>query len=278
MNNIFILPNGNNIPNIGFGTWTLREGEHTVEVIKSAIDAGYRHIDTAAMYENEVSVGRAVRECGLPREELFITSKLANPNRSYESAHIAFNQTLERLGLDYVDLFLIHWPVSRKGAENWEERNLETWRAFIEIYKSGRARAIGVSNFLPHHLEALMKTEVYPMVDQIEFHPGYIQEETLRFCHSHGICTQAWSPLGRAAVLEDETLKAIAAKYGKSTAQLSIRWCMQHAVLPLPKSQDPSRMRENIDVYDFIISNEDMNTIDALPQLGYSGQHPDERS
>ncbi len=277
MKNIFILPNGNPIPNIGFGTWTLTEGDQAVDVIKTAIDAGYRHIDTAGMYNNEVSVGRAVRECGIPREELFVTSKLANPMRGYREALEAFDESMNRLGLDYLDLYLIHWPATKKNFENWIEINLNTWRAFTELYHAGRVRAIGVSNFLPHHLEALMGTEVYPMVDQIEFHPGYHQDDILRFCHSHGICVQAWSPLGRGGVLGDETLRAIAQKYGKSTAQLCIRWCMQHAVLPLPKSQNTARIIENINVYDFIISDEDMAAIDAIPMLGYSGLHPDER-
>ena len=276
MKQIFTLPNGNTIPNIGFGTWQSKDGEVCEAAVRAAIEAGYRHIDTAAAYGNEASVGKAVRECGIAREELFITSKLPNKMRGYESAFAAFDATMEKLGLDYLDLYLIHWPASHHRFENWREINLDTWRAMTELYKAGRIRAIGVSNFLPHHLEALMETEVAPMVDQIEFHPGHMQTETVRFCHSHGICVEAWSPLGTGRMLTNETLLELAAKYGRSAAQICIRWCMQHAVLPLPKSVTPSRIAENLDVYDFLLTDADMAAIDALPDFGYSGNHPDE--
>ncbi len=276
MKQIFTLPNGRQIPNIGFGTWQLQDGEVAENAVKAAIDAGYRHIDTAAGYGNETSVGKAVRASGVARGELFITSKLPNNMRGYKTTFEAFDSTMEKLGLDYLDLYLIHWPASHHRFENWEQINLDTWRAMTELYKAGKIRAIGVSNFMPHHLAALMETEVYPMVDQIEFHPGHMQTELRRFCNSHGISVEAWSPLGRGSMLTSETLLALGAKYEKSAAQICIRWCMQHAAIPLPKSVTPSRIAENIDVYDFILSDEDMAIIDALPDFGYSGKHPDE--
>ena len=277
----FTLPNGNFIPAIGFGTWQAAEGEICVSSVKCALESGYRHIDTAAAYGNEASVGRAIREFlaehpEVKREDIFVTSKLWNKERGYDTTHRAFEATMSAFALDYIDLYLIHWPASASRFEDWEQINLDTWRAMTELYKAGRVRAIGVSNFLPHHLRALMETEIMPMVDQIEFHPGYMQAETLRLCHSNAILVEAWSPLGTGKVLGDETLGSIAAKYGKSTAQLCIRWCMQHGTLPLPKSVTPARIAQNLDVEDFIISDADMAAIDALPAIGYSGHHPDE--
>ena len=271
----FKLNNGIEIPCVGFGTWQTPDGETAVNSVKAALEAGYRHIDTAAVYGNEVSVGKALAESGINRSEIFVTSKLWNACRGYESTFAAFEETLKKLELDYLDLYLIHWPANKLQFENWDQINLDSWKAMTELYKAGKIRAIGVSNFLPHHLESLVKTEVVPAINQIEFHPGYMQKETVDFCKAHGIVVEAWSPLGTGRMLSNETLIAIAAKYGKSAAQLCIRWCMQNGTLPLPKSVTPSRIFENTNVFDFVISDEDMATINAMEFCGGSGLHPD---
>lgn len=234
MSDSFILSNGCKIPCVGFGTWQTPDGDTAVSSVKAALNSGYKHIDTAAVYGNEKSVGTGIAESKVSREELFVTSKVWNKDRGYEKTIAAFNKTLEDLGLDYLDLYLIHWPANVKQFSNWDEINLETWRAMTKLYKEGKIRAIGVSNFLPHHLKSLMKTEIPPMVNQIEFHPGQMQNETVDYCKKHNMLVEAWSPLGTGRMLSNETLKEIAAKYNKSVAQLCIRWCLQNEVLPLP--------------------------------------------
>ena len=272
----FVLSNGYPIPCVGFGTWQTPDGDIATNAVKCAIQSGYRHIDAAAVYGNEVSVGKGIAEAGVPREELFITSKVWNTERGYEKTMAAFEKTLADLGLDYLDLYLIHWPASHHQFENWDELNLGTWKAMTELYKAGRVKAIGVSNFLPHHLESLLKTEVKPMFNQIEFHPGLMQSEVVEFCRSHGMLIEAYSPLGTGRMLTNETLMAIAAKYNKSVAHVCIRWVLQNGVLPLPKSITPSRIEDNTNVFDFVLSDEDMATINAMAYCGGSGNHPDQ--
>lgn len=271
----FKLNNGCSIPCLGFGTWQIPDGDTAVMAVKAALQHGYRHIDAAAVYGNEASVGKGIVTSGVNRKDIFLTSKVWNDKRGYENTLAAFEKTLADLHTDYLDLYLIHWPASASRFPDWENINLETWRAMTELYKAGRIRAIGVSNFLPHHLIALMQAEVSPMVNQIEFHPGQMQDETVSYCKQHSILVEAWSPLGTGKVLTNSFLASIAKKYEKSIAQLCIRWCLQNRILPLPKSVTPARIEENADVFDFVISEEDMTAIKDMPYFGGSGLHPD---
>lgn len=273
----FIMSNGNKIPCVGYGTYKTSD-EDVYEAVLSAIKGGYRHIDTAAFYKNEGGVGKAVRECGIAREELFVTSKVWNTDRGYEKTRRAFAETMDRLGLDYLDLYLIHWPANRKQfGEEAEKINADTWRALEELYEEGKIKAIGLSNFLPHHIEELMKTaKVKPMVDQIEFHPGWAQLAVSEYCQKNDIVVEAWSPLGRRDALDNKVLQEIAEKYGKSTAQVCLRWIMQHGILPLPKTVNPDRMAENADIFDFELTEEEIQQIDKLENLGGQCALPDE--
>ena len=270
----FTLSNGVEIPAVGYGTYLTSEKDDGT--VAAALAAGYRHFDTASFYGTEQALGDALKAAGVPREELFLTSKLWKDEMGYENALAAFERSLQKLGTDYLDLYLIHWPRTDDLTAEWRQLDRDTWRALEELYRAGRVRAIGVSNFLPHHLRSLMKTsEVMPMVNQIEFHPGYPQTYTVEFCKAHGILPEAWSPLGRTRVLQDERLAGIAAKYSKTVAQLCVRFALQCGVVPLPKSSSPARMQANLDVFDFVISDEDMDRILTLPQFGWSGLHPD---
>lgn len=276
MEKYFELENSVHIPSVGFGTWQTPDGATAIEAVRCAIEAGYRHIDAAAVYGNEKSVGEGIARSGINRRELFVTSKVWNTERGYDTTLRAFEQTLADLGLEYLDLYLIHWPATAHRFEDWQRINADTWRAMEKLYHDGRVRAIGVSNFLPHHLEALMdEAKEQPSVNQIEFHPGFMQTESVNFCKSCGIVVEAWSPLGTGRMLNNATLKTIAARYGKSVAQVCIRWALQHEVLPLPKSVTPSRIRENLDVFDFELSAADMRTIDRMEYFGGSGLDPD---
>lgn len=271
----FTLCNGVQIPCVGFGTWQTPDGETAVASVSEAIKVGYRHIDTAAIYENEISVGNAIKLSGVDRKDLFVTSKVWNTDRGYDKTMVAFEESMKRLDLEYLDLYLIHWPAIKKQFDDWNKINLSTWKALTELYRAGRIKAIGVSNFLPHHMDSLMQTEVQPMVNQIEYHVGQLQEQTVKYCHENNIVVEAWSPLGTGRMLNNEALIAIAEKYGRSVAQLCIRWCLQNGVLPLPKSVTPSRIYENSKVFDFVISDEDMNIINSMPYFGGSGHDPD---
>jgi len=266
------LYNGVCIPCIGFGTWQIPNGEVAVSAVKIAFSAGYRHIDTAAIYGNEESVGLAIRQSGVPREEIFVTSKLWNDAHSYKDAMNAFKQTMERLGLDYLDLYLIHWPNPVKYRNRWQDANAGTWKAFEELYKAGRIRSIGVSNFQIHHIEELLKTAaVVPMVNQIRLCPGDTQDDLVEYCREHNILIEAYSPLGTGLIFDVPEMKAMAEKYNKSIAQICIRWSLQMGFLPLPKSTNPERIKANSEVFDFELTQDDVKAIASLKGVcGYS--------
>ncbi|MEH7272515.1 aldo/keto reductase [Neobacillus vireti] len=255
------LHNGVNMPWLGLGVFKVEDGQEVVNSVKAALEVGYRSIDTAAIYGNEEGVGKAVAESGVPREELFITTKVWNANHGYEAALAAFDVSMEKLGLDYSDLYLIHWPLPSQG------KLVETWKALEKLYKDGRVRAIGVSNFKIHHLEEIIANcEIIPMVNQVEYHPRFNQREVHDFCKKHGIQLEAWSPLMQGGLLEEPNLVEIAKKYNKSTAQVIIRWDIQTGVVTIPKSVKAHRIAENADVFDFELSQEDMDKINELNQ------------
>ncbi len=273
----YTLHNGVRIPCIGFGTWQAPPGEVTKESVKTALRAGFRHIDTAACYGNEADVGAGIRESGIRREDVFLTTKHWITNRGYTKTIAAVEDSLKALGTGYIDLYLVHWPCTEKSNSNWKEINAATWRGFEKMYKDGKLRALGVSNYLPEHILALEESaELKPMVNQIEFHPGYYQPELVRWCRAHGILVEAWSPLGCGSVLHEPTLKKISEKYGKSVAQICIRFAIQSNVLPMPKSTHEERIISNADVFNFVISDDDMTAIMTVPPCGYSTYHPTE--
>ncbi|MFE4427220.1 aldo/keto reductase [Peribacillus butanolivorans] len=263
------LHNGVKMPQLGFGVFKVKNGSETVESVKKAIEVGYRSIDTAAVYENEEGVGQAIRESGISREELFITSKVWNTDQGYETTLQAFDDSLKRLGLEYLDLYLIHWP--------GKDKYLETWKALEKLYNEGKVKSIGVSNFHVHHLEKLLEnSEIKPVVNQIELHPLLTQVEIRDYCEKHDIKVEAWSPLGRGSLIEEPTINHIAKKHGKSSAQVLIRWHLQHEIVVIPKSITPSRIEENAQVFDFSLSLNEMNQIDALNKNERFGSNPDE--
>ena len=277
LSDCFTLSNGVKIPCVGFGTFKTPNGEVCVQSVKDAIRCGYRHIDTASAYGNEASVGKAIRECGVPREELFITSKLFNPDQGYESTLEAFDITMKLLGLEYLDLYLIHWPIPPAcHANDWKELNADTWRAFEKLYTDGRIRAIGLSNFIEHHIQNILDhCEIPPMVDQLEIHPGYDQAGTVAFCQAHNILPESWGPLCQGKAFGHPVLEAMAEKYGHSVSQICVRWCLQQGVLPLPKSVHANRIEQNAQVFDFQIDGEDMKAIANIEGIGRCGRHPD---
>lgn len=266
------LSNGVEIPCIGFGTWQTPNGDVAVSSVFGALEAGYRHIDTAQMYGNEESVGIAVKKSGIDRSDIFITTKLSNSVRGYRQTLDAVEQSLKKLDTAYIDLFLIHWPNPVKFRDRWQEANAETWRALEDLYDAGRIRSIGISNFRPHHIEELMKTaKIAPMVNQIRLCPGDTQDEVVDYCRARGMLLEAYSPLGVGKIFEVPEMRKLAEKYGKSVAQICIRWSLQRGYLPLPKSVTPSRIRENTEVFDFELSPEDVRLIaDMKGVVGYA--------
>ncbi|WP_339167992.1 aldo/keto reductase [Brevibacillus sp. FSL L8-0520] len=266
------LHNGVKMPWLGLGVFKVEEGPELVNAVKTAIVHGYRSVDTAAIYENEAGVGEGIREgmkeARIAREELFITSKVWNADLGYESTIAAYQASLDKLGLDYLDLYLIHWPVAGKYKE--------AWRALETLYKEGRVKAVGVSNFQIHHLEDLMKdAEIKPMVNQVEYHPRLTQKELQAYCQKHGIQLEAWSPLMQGQLLDNPVLQEIATKHGKSVAQIILRWDLQNGVVTIPKSTKAQRIVENATVFDFELTSEEMERIDSLNQNLRVGPDPD---
>ncbi|GAB6612953.1 MULTISPECIES: aldo/keto reductase [Bacillus] len=266
------LHNGVEMPWFGLGVFKVEDGPELVEAVKSAIKAGYRSIDTAAIYGNEKAVGEGIRagikEAGISREDLFITSKVWNSDQGYETTLAAYEESLKKLELDYLDLYLVHWPVEGKYKESW--RALET------LYKEERVRAIGVSNFQIHHLkDVLAGAEMKPMINQVEYHPRLTQKELQAFCKEQGIQMEAWSPLMQGQLLDNETLQEIADKYGKTTAQIILRWDLQNEVVTIPKSTKEHRIVANADIFNFELTKEDMEKIDALNENHRVGPDPD---
>jgi diketogulonate reductase-like aldo/keto reductase len=266
-----ILNNGVEIPQLGFGVWRI-PSEETKKAVLAALDAGYRHIDTAKLYDNEEGVGDAVRESGLDRDSVFLTTKVWNSDQGYDGTLRAFDASMGRLGFDVLDLYLIHWPLPGKGLA------ADTWRAMEKLYHEGRIRAIGVSNFHPHHLRALIDhADVVPTVNQVELHP-YLQQDELRAANTElGVATEAWAPLARGGeLLADPVITHLADKHGRTPAQVVLRWHVQLDTIVIPKSVTPSRIAENFDIFDFELDDEDMAAVAGLDKGRRTGAHPDE--
>jgi len=264
----FELHNGVKMPYFGLGVYLSEDGQEVINAVKWAIEAGYRHIDTASIYNNEEGVGEGLKQSGINREEVFVVSKVWNSDQGYESTLKAFNDSLERLNLDYLDLYLIHWPV--------KEKYKDTWRALEHLYREKKIRAIGVSNFLKHHLEDLLKSaEIVPMVNQMEFHPYLVQQDLIDYCNAHKIQYEAWSPMMQGRIFEMESIKKIGLKYGKSPAQVVLRWDLQKGVITIPKSAKKERIIDNAGLFDFELSNEDMTYLEGLEKGQRFGPDPD---
>ncbi|MEK4244597.1 aldo/keto reductase [Psychrobacillus sp. FSL K6-2684] len=269
--NFITLNNGLTMPQLGFGVWQVPNDEATAAV-STALEVGYRSIDTAMIYKNEHGVGKALKDSDVPREKLFITTKVWNSDQGYENTLRAFDESLERLGLDYVDLYLIHWPTPQF------DEYVETYKAMEKLYKEGRVKAIGVCNFEVEHLERLLKEcEIKPVLNQIECHPYLAQNEIKKFCAQHDIFVEAWSPLDQGGeVLQDETIQQIAKSHGKSPAQIVLRWHLQNNTIVIPKSVTPSRIEENFQVFDFELTNNEIELINNLNKDRRKGSHPNE--
>lgn len=273
------LNNGVEIPVVGFGTWQTPNGQVAKDAVLAALESGYRHIDTAAAYGNETSVGEAIKASGIKRNELFVTTKLWNSDHGYESTKKAIDKSLENLGLDYLDLYLIHWPNPVDMRENWAELNAESWRAMEEAVKAGKIRSIGISNFRKHHIDELLKTaEIKPAVNQNYLNPSDMQEDLVKYNNELGILNEAYSPLGTGGLLGNETVNAVAENYSKSAPQVLLRWSLQHGFLPLPKSVHAEYIKSNADIFDFELSEDDMKKLDGLHGATKMALDPDEAS
>ena len=271
------LNDGNTMPQIAYGTWRIENGNPTTEAVMQAMECGYRHIDAAAAYGNDFAVGKAIKKCGISREELFITNKLWNAYRGYDEAITACKRTLKLMKLEYLDAYLIHWPASSAVYDNWDEINSETWRGLEELKQEGLVKSIGVSNFLPHHLDALLRNAtVSPAMNQFEMHPGKNQAQLVSYCKEKGIVPVAWSPLGHGEVLSSPVILALSEKYGKTPAQICLKYVLQSGLCPVTRSVNKDRMQENLNIMGYELETEDMKKIDALEGVGNTGLHPDD--
>lgn len=272
----YISQNGMVIPSLGFGTYRMK-GKEAEESVRKALDVGYRLIDTASVYRNEAEVGKAIRESGVPRSEVLLTTKVWNADQGYNSTKKAFKESLERLGLDYIDIYLIHWPIVGEREELWVELNRQTWKAMEEFYHEGLVKAIGLSNFNPHHIESLLEVAtVKPIMNQIELYPGWMREEVVDYCHKQDIIVEAWGPISRGKLFEFDVIQELSKKHGRTPAQIVLRWHLQRDQLPIPKSSNPERMVENTKIFDFELSDEDMSKISAITEVTGTGRNPDD--
>ncbi len=272
----YYMHNGLGLPCVGYGSWRTPAGDICVNGVVAALNAGYRHIDTAAVYDNEESIGEGMRASGVARKDIFLTSKLWNCDQGRDRALKAFELSLKKLRTDYLDLYLIHWPVAYDFRSSYPKEMQESWRAMEELYQAGAVKAIGVSNFLVRHLKTLEEQQqIMPMVNQIELHVGYHQQETVDYCREMGIVLEAWSPICKGKAFKEPKLIEVAAKHGKTGAQVLLRWCLEKGYAPLPKSVTPSRIIENADIFDFFLDNEDMKKLDSIDSVGRLGSHPD---
>lgn len=279
MEDTYTLNNGVKIPVIGFGTWQTPDGDVAKKSVETAINVGFRHIDTAAIYGNEDSVGAGIKASGINRHDLFLTSKLWNADHGYDKTKKAIDRSLEKLDTDYLDLYLIHWPDPAPIRDHWEQANAESWQAMEEAVKAGKIRAIGVSNFRKKHLDALMKNaEIKPVVNQIMLNPSDLQPAVTKVNKEYHLLSEAYSPLGTGGMLGNETVKQVAAAVGKSPAQVLIRWSLQHGFLPLPKSVHSKYIKANTEVFDFVLSPEQMQQLDGLHGVSGLAQDPDTTS
>lgn len=261
---IYTMNDGQSIPAVGFGTY-LAKDEEVYQAVRTALEAGYRHIDTAALYGNEASIGQAIRDSGLPREEIFVTTKLWNDAHGYEEAQAALAASLERLQLDYVDLYLVHWPNPLAIRDRWQAANAATWRAMEELQAAGKIKSIGVSNFLPHHLEELAKTaRVTPAVNQVQLAPGAYQDEVVAYCREKGILLEAWAPLGQGELFEHPVLLEMAERYQTSVAKIALSWSWSQGFLPLPKSVTASRIVENLHFGEVVLEADDVERLKSI--------------
>ncbi|GAE93373.1 oxidoreductase [Gracilibacillus boraciitolerans JCM 21714] len=269
LTSVLKLNNGTEIPQIGLGVYKAEAGDEVYQAVKSALALGYRHIDTASLYANEEGVGQAIKDSDVPREEIFVTTKVWNDEQGYDETKAAFKRSLERLQMDYVDLYLVHWPVPGKFKE--------TYKALEDLYNEGKTKAIGISNFEPHHMEELLKdAKVKPVVNQVELHPQLQQREVRDFCEKHDIKVEAWAPLGKAQYFDHPVLQELAAKHNKQPSQIIVRWQYQSGIITIPKSVHKERQQENVDIFDFELSTEDMKKMESMDENKRIGPHPDE--
>jgi len=271
----FVLESGMALPAVGFGTYNAKGGDN-LQMVREAIEVGYRYFDTASLYGTERALGQAIKESGLPREAFQIASKVWIDEMGYENTKMALERSLKRLQTDYVDVYLIHWPKASEEDADWKARDLETWRAMEDMMDAGKIKALGLSNFLPHHLDHIMEhCRIKPVVNQLELHVGYSQEAAVAYTKAAGIQVQAWSPFARGVLEENVVVQRLSAKYGKSPAQICLRFLYQKGIMPLIKASAKERMLQNMDIFDFALEKADVQMLECMPQNAWGGEHPD---